>query len=146
MEGALHKLIVQIGEAAFAVFRDSVRLVTFIGETIAEFASALCKPRRIRRKETLYYMNLCGANAVASGRQNFFADTKMDGAHYTVLMWGGTGAEDQPTVGFYVPWEVYAQAGYPEVSSLDDLVKALAAMHELHGENAEGQKVYGTGA
>lgn len=90
--------------------------------------------------------NLCGANAVASGRQNFFADTKMDGAHYTVLMWGGTGAEDQPTVGFYVPWEVYAQAGYPEVSSLDDLVKALAAMHELHGENAEGQKVYGTGA
>lgn len=90
--------------------------------------------------------NLCGANAVASGRQNFFADTKMDGAHYTVLMWGGTGAEDQPTVGFYVPWEVYAQAGYPEVSSLDDLVKALAAMHELHGENAEGQQVYGTGA
>ena len=63
MEGALHKLIVQIGEAAFAVFRDSVRLVTFIGETIAEFASAFCKPRRIRRKETLYYMNLCGANA-----------------------------------------------------------------------------------
>lgn len=38
--------------------------------------------------------NLCGANPVAANRQDFFADTKFDGARYTVLMWGGTGAED----------------------------------------------------
>ena len=58
MEGALHRLIVQIGEAASAAFRDSVRLVTFIGETITEFASALCKPRRIDRIHIIHRQNM----------------------------------------------------------------------------------------
>ena len=90
--------------------------------------------------------NLCGANPVAANRQDFFADTKFDGARYTVLMWGGTGAEDQPTVGFYVPWEIYKEAGYPEVNSLDDLVDALDVMSDIYTENSDGQKAFGTGA
>ncbi len=63
MPGAGHKLISQIGDAAVNAARDSVHLITFTGETISEFFSALRRPRLIRRKETLYYMNLCGANA-----------------------------------------------------------------------------------
>lgn len=90
--------------------------------------------------------NLAGGNPDAANRQDFFADTKYDGSRYTVLMWGGTGAEDQPTVGFYVPWEIYSEAGYPEVNSLDDLADALETMSALYPENASGQKAYGTGA
>lgn len=90
--------------------------------------------------------NLCGANPDAANRQDFFADTKFDGARYTVKMWAGTGAEDQPTVGFYVPWEIYKEAGYPEVNSLDDLVEALDVMSDIYTENSDGQKAFGTGA
>ena len=63
MRGVARKLIAQVGEATADAARDSVQLITFTGETISEFVSALRHPRLIRRKETLYYMNLCGANA-----------------------------------------------------------------------------------
>ena len=63
MKGVGHKLIVQVGDATIDIVRDSLHLILFTGETISEFFSALRHPSRIRRKETLYYMNLCGANA-----------------------------------------------------------------------------------
>ena len=90
--------------------------------------------------------NLASENGVSYGVQNFVTDNKFDGKRYSVVLWSGTGAEDQPTTGFYVPWEVYKAAGYPEVNSLDDLVDALAKMNEVYSENADGQKVFGTGA
>lgn len=89
--------------------------------------------------------NMNGGNSDAADRQRFLADTSYDGAHYAVLMWSGTGNELQPTTGFYVPWEIYREAGYPEVNSLDDLVDALDAMRSVHETNTDGQPVYGAG-
>lgn len=90
--------------------------------------------------------NLAGEDAIGYGVNNFVADQKLDGKRYVVNMWTGTGSEEQPTVGLYVPWEIYKKVGYPEVNSLDDFVDALAAMNEVYSETADGQKVYGTGA
>ena len=59
----LIEIIIQIGDAAFKVIADTGLLIAFIGETVYELYKALCHPKRIRKKETLYYMNLCGANA-----------------------------------------------------------------------------------
>lgn len=57
------EIIIQIGDAGFKVIADTGQLIAFIGETVYELYKALCHPKRIRKKETLYYMNLCGANA-----------------------------------------------------------------------------------
>ena len=59
----IFEIIIQIGDAAFKVIADTGQLIAFIGETVYELYKALCHPKRIRKKETLYYMNLCGANA-----------------------------------------------------------------------------------
>lgn len=58
------RLICEIGDAAASVFRDALKLISFTGETISELFHALRNPMRIRWKETLYYMNMCGANAL----------------------------------------------------------------------------------
>ena len=57
------EILIQIGDGAFKVIADTGLLIAFIGETVYELYKALCHPKRIRKKETLYYMNLCGANA-----------------------------------------------------------------------------------
>lgn len=90
--------------------------------------------------------NMNGANPDATNRQRFLADTSYNGNHYAVLMYAGTGFEDQPSPGFYIPWEIYSEAGYPEIDSLDDLVDALETMRSVHETNADGQPVYGAGA
>lgn len=90
--------------------------------------------------------NLADEDAINYNVNNFTVAQKLDGKRYAVTMWAGTGGEDQPTVGMYVPWEIYKEAGYPEVNSLDDFVDALDAMHEVYSETADGQKVYGAGA
>jgi len=58
------RIITETGGATIAVLKDGIRLITFTGETISELFKALRNPKLIRRKETLYYMNLCGANAL----------------------------------------------------------------------------------
>ena len=58
------RFICEIGDATAAVFHDALKLISFTGETISELFLALRNPLRIRWKETLYYMNMCGANAL----------------------------------------------------------------------------------
>lgn len=60
----LREIITEVGEASFKVITDAGKVIAFIGETVYEFYKALKHPKSIRRKETLYYMNLCGANAL----------------------------------------------------------------------------------
>lgn len=90
--------------------------------------------------------NLCGEGAAKSKIQDFMSNFKFDGQRYCVSLWGETGGEDQPTVGFYIPWELYKEAGYPEVNNLDDMVDVIDTLVKLHPETADGQKVYGAGA
>ena len=71
-----------------------------------------------------------------------------DGQMY---MWGlCKGSWDDgtmPTCGHYLRWDLYAKAGYPEITGFDDsLLDAIEAMVALEPETADGQKVYGVGA
>ena len=52
-----------------------------------------------------------------------------------------------PTCGHYLRWDLYAKAGYPEITGYDDsLLDAIEAMVALEPETADGQKTYGLAA
>ena len=40
-------------------------------------------------------------------------------------------------------WKVYAEAGYPEFSSLEDIIPVLQKMKEIYPQNADGVPTYG---
>ncbi len=44
--------------------------------------------------------------------------------------------------GPYGRWDLYAKLGYPEITSLDDLVDVLQKMHDLEPVNEDGEPVY----
>lgn len=48
----------------------------------------------------------------------------------------------EPTFGAYVRWDMYAEAGYPEISTLEDLLPALQQMQEANPTAENGQNVY----
>ncbi|PFG43963.1 carbohydrate ABC transporter substrate-binding protein (CUT1 family) [Isoptericola jiangsuensis] len=48
----------------------------------------------------------------------------------------------EPTFGPYLRWDLYAEAGYPEIGTLEDLLPVLADMQEAHPEADNGQKAY----
>ncbi|MGX9348302.1 MULTISPECIES: type 2 periplasmic-binding domain-containing protein [unclassified Microbacterium] len=49
----------------------------------------------------------------------------------------------EPTFGPYVRWDYYAELGYPEVGTLEDLLPILADMQAAHPTAENGQPVYG---
>lgn len=52
-----------------------------------------------------------------------------------------------PTCGHYIRWDLYAAAGYPEITGYDDsFLDAIEAMVAQEPETADGEKVYGMGA
>lgn len=53
-----------IGSFSLRFCNDSLMLLAFIGEVAAALFEAIKKPRKIRWKETLYYMDVCGSDAV----------------------------------------------------------------------------------
>jgi phospholipid/cholesterol/gamma-HCH transport system permease protein len=53
-----------IGKASLKLARDFIGLMGIIGETAAAFVDAVKNPKKIRWRETLYYMDACGADAV----------------------------------------------------------------------------------
>lgn len=55
-------MITQIGNSTYLLCRESCSLVMFIGELSSAVADAVRHPTRIRWRETLYYMNMCGAD------------------------------------------------------------------------------------
>ena len=48
-----------------------------------------------------------------------------------------------PTFGPYVRWDYYAELGYPEIGTLEDLLPVLKDMQEAHPTTADGKPVYG---
>lgn len=53
-----------IGEAFLQFFKDFHSLILITGETTAAVWKAIKNPKKIRWRETLYYMDSCGADAV----------------------------------------------------------------------------------
>ncbi|MFA6291404.1 MAG: ABC transporter permease [Victivallales bacterium] len=52
------------GEAAFQFWKDAINILAIIGEIAEAVYYAVKNPRKIRWRETLYYMDVCGADAL----------------------------------------------------------------------------------
>ena len=52
------------GEAAFQFWKDVINILAIIGEISEAVYYAVKNPRKIRWRETLYYMDVCGADAL----------------------------------------------------------------------------------
>ncbi|WP_460797138.1 type 2 periplasmic-binding domain-containing protein [Microbacterium sp. GXF0217] len=48
----------------------------------------------------------------------------------------------EPTFGAYLRWDLYSQLGYPEISTLEDLLPVLKDMQDLQPTAPNGKKVY----
>jgi phospholipid/cholesterol/gamma-HCH transport system permease protein len=53
-----------VGNASLKMAQDCVSILSFVGELTAASAYAVRHPRKIRWRETLYYMDMCGSDAV----------------------------------------------------------------------------------
>ncbi len=57
-------VFLQTGDAVLQILSDLRSLAAFTGETTSSILETCRKPRNIRWRETLYYMNVCGADAL----------------------------------------------------------------------------------
>ena len=57
-------IIFQTGETAALIGSEIVTLVLFLGELASSIKNAVLHPRKIRWKDTFYYMNVCGADGL----------------------------------------------------------------------------------
>lgn len=57
-------IILQTGGTAALIGAELLTFIGFIGEMTGSILNALRHPGKIRRKETLYYMNVCGADGL----------------------------------------------------------------------------------
>lgn len=64
MAGRRKKALIHIGDATLKFFHDSRALLSFIGELSYCLWEAAKNPKKIRWKETLYYMDMCGSDAL----------------------------------------------------------------------------------
>jgi len=60
----MKKVALKVGTNTFYAVHKLKSMVTFIGETYVAFLKALLNPKKIRWRETLFYMNLCGFEAL----------------------------------------------------------------------------------
>jgi len=56
--------IEQTGGELYGLWADITNLIRFTGDLTAAIWDAICHPGKIRRRETLYYMNVCGPAAL----------------------------------------------------------------------------------
>lgn len=56
--------VAYIGEVSWQFGQDCKNMLAFIGETAVAISYAATHPRKIRWKETFYYMDVCGADAL----------------------------------------------------------------------------------
>ena len=64
MNGRRKAAIIHIGEASLKFYNDGRDFISFIGELSVSMWEAIKHPRKIRWKETLYYMDMCGSDAL----------------------------------------------------------------------------------
>lgn len=61
---SVHESIERIGDLSIDFGRHFMSAVGFIGEFFASICNAIIKPFKIRWRETFYYMDMCGADAL----------------------------------------------------------------------------------
>lgn len=61
---SVHDQIEHIGDISIDIGKNFLAVVEYSGEFAAEIWKALTRPRKIRWRETLYYMDMCGADAL----------------------------------------------------------------------------------
>ena len=64
MLSPVRELVEKIGVVSASVFQDMIEMVCFVGDLSKVSWGVLRKPSRLRWKETLYYMDMCGSQAV----------------------------------------------------------------------------------
>ena len=64
MHNDIENFFGKIGNWSYKFYKDTVEYFNFIGETGYAFFKAAANPRRIRWRETLYYMDNCGSDAL----------------------------------------------------------------------------------
>jgi len=64
LPGFVHDHIEHIGDISIDIGKDLLAIVEYSGEFAAEIWKAVSKPAKIRWRETLYYMDMCGADAL----------------------------------------------------------------------------------
>lgn len=72
VSGRKISLFETVGQAAWSFGKDCVSLIAFIGVTASALFAAARNPRKVRWKETLYYMDMCGSNALPITAINCF--------------------------------------------------------------------------
>jgi phospholipid/cholesterol/gamma-HCH transport system permease protein len=58
------KFILKVGKAGEQFLKDCVAILSFIGELAVSFLHAIRHPRKVRWRETFYYMDNCGSDAL----------------------------------------------------------------------------------
>lgn len=64
MVNSIINIVTTVGVASAKLGKDSISIVGFVGEMTAVLIHALLKPHKIRWRETFYYMDMCGADAL----------------------------------------------------------------------------------
>jgi phospholipid/cholesterol/gamma-HCH transport system permease protein len=64
MNNEVYNFYKSIGNAGYKFYQDCVAGFTFIGGTVSSFVHGMRYPKKIRWKETLYYMDNCGSDAL----------------------------------------------------------------------------------
>jgi len=57
-------IIIQAGDTAALIASETLTFIEFLGDMTIAVWNAIRHPRKIRWKETLYYMNVCGADGL----------------------------------------------------------------------------------
>lgn len=59
-----NSILLQIGDVSCVIWQETLSLIQFIGEAVSACADAVRRPRKIRWRETLFYMNMCGSDGL----------------------------------------------------------------------------------
>ena len=59
-----NSIFVQVGEVSCVIWKEALNLILFIGEVASACIDAVRHPKKIRWRETLFYMNMCGSDGL----------------------------------------------------------------------------------
>lgn len=57
-------IVLTVGSASYKIAKDLISIVNFVGDMTIALTQALCHPRKVRWRETFYYMDMCGSDAL----------------------------------------------------------------------------------
>ncbi|OGV39724.1 MAG: hypothetical protein A2X48_09725 [Lentisphaerae bacterium GWF2_49_21] len=63
-EPQIRPAVEYVGETSIHLWKDSINILAIIGEIAEAVWYAMKNPRKVRWRETLYYMDVCGADAL----------------------------------------------------------------------------------